>query len=98
MLPYPPRPGAAPGPPVAPQRAPPAGRSRRARPVWTVRCAAGARPRAGHDGRVGVAPALSNAVATLLFTGSYLSRAKGAHTQVKVLSALGLTMMSLGGN
>jgi uncharacterized membrane protein len=47
--------------------------------------------------RVGVVHALSNTVAAAFFTGSYLSRARGAHTRGKVLSTLGLTVLGLGG-
>ena len=47
--------------------------------------------------RVGVVHALSNTVAAALFTGSYLSRARGAHTPGTVLNALGLTALGVGG-
>ena len=47
--------------------------------------------------RVGIAHATMNTVAAALFTGSYLSRARGAHTRGTVLSALGLTVLSAGG-
>lgn len=47
--------------------------------------------------RVGVVHALSNTVAAALFTGSYLSRARGAHGRGKALSALGLTVLGVGG-
>jgi len=47
--------------------------------------------------RVGLVHALSNTVAAALFTGSYLSRARGAHARGTVLSALGLTVLGVGG-
>lgn len=47
--------------------------------------------------RVGIVHATLNTVAAALFTGSYLSRARGAHTRGTVLSALGLTVLSAGG-
>ncbi|MBB4911486.1 DUF2231 domain-containing protein [Actinophytocola algeriensis] len=47
--------------------------------------------------RVGIAHATLNTMAAALFTGSYLSRARGAHTRGTVLSALGLTVLSAGG-
>lgn len=47
--------------------------------------------------RVGIAHATLNTLAAALFTGSYLSRARGAHARGTVLSALGLTALSAGG-
>lgn len=47
--------------------------------------------------RVGLVHALSNTTAAALFAGSYASRARGAHRRGKVLSALGLTVLSAGG-
>ncbi|GAB1513165.1 DUF2231 domain-containing protein [Actinophytocola sp. KF-1] len=47
--------------------------------------------------RVGVVHAMTNTVAAALFTGSYVSRARGAHRRGTVLSALGLTVLSAGG-
>jgi uncharacterized membrane protein len=47
--------------------------------------------------RVGVVHAALNTVAAALFTGSYLSRVRGAHTRGRALNALGLTVLSAGG-
>jgi len=47
--------------------------------------------------RVGIVHALANTVAAAFFTGSYLSRARGAHSRGTVLSALGLTVLGVSG-
>lgn len=47
--------------------------------------------------RVGVLHAVSNTAAAALFTGSYLSRRRGAHGRGKLLGMLGLTAMGAGG-